>query len=112
MLSTKAILERIYSRSSEISSPIHDLRSSNFSHQAESTSTSKESWKSSLYLCQWLTPLLRRISDFIFGLPCNRNPNLDGGRKSFWTKLRTPYQQVPGECMLPSVLRCRDILIT
>src|SRR5271163_842041 len=108
MLSTKAFLERIYSRSYEISSQIHDLKSSNFSHQAESTSTSKESWEISQRRYQWLVPLLRRISDSMFGLPCNRIPNLDGGPKSFWPKLRTPYRQVPGECMLPFILCCRS----
>src|SRR2546421_4496669 len=38
------------------------------------------------------------------GLPCSRILSSDAGHKSSWMKLRTPYQQALGECMLSFIL--------
>ena len=68
-LLTKAILETSYSRPYIILEPSQDLWKYSFSHQAESTSTSKESWRNFLYRFQWRTLTMKRISERLFDLP-------------------------------------------
>src|SRR5947207_4392575 len=46
------------------------------------------------------------------GLPCSRIISSDAGPKSSWMKLRTPYQQAPGECMLSFILGFMSIPTT